>query len=125
MTQLILFAIGIYWIVTGLRIATCPRATLALIDTFEENHALTFMGGIVLLFVGIALLWQHNLWTTPKEIFASFILWTATIEGALMIAAPGILFWIGRKMFPSVMVFRIIGFIMAPAGLAVVWWAFH
>jgi len=124
MTELIILVIGVYWIVTGIRIATCPKATRGLIDTFEENQALTFLGGIVLLVAGIAVLWKHNLWDTPQEIFATAVVWIATIEGALMIAAPSILFRLGRTCFPNDKMFRIIGIVMVPLGAFVIWWAF-
>ncbi len=120
MTSSIIFAIGVYWIVVGLRAVIAPAATRALIDVLEDNPALTFVGGVILLLVGTAILLKHNLWGTPREIFASLVIWIATIEGALMVIAPGALFAIGRKFMPSDPVFRILGVVLIILGIAVI-----
>lgn len=121
MTQIILMAAGVYWLLAGIRIFTDPKFAQRVLDQFEENEAIAFFMGVIILIAGVIALQFHNSWNGWREILASLILWGMTIEGALIVVYPKLLFSFSKKIMPNVVVIRVLGVAIIILGAFLIW----
>lgn len=54
----------------------------------ESETLAVFMGGITILIAGIAIVLNHNVWTTFEAGVISFIGWASIAKGLLLVIAP-------------------------------------
>ena len=121
MTQIILLAAGVYWLLAGLRMVLEPKFAERVLDQFEKNEPVAFFIGVIILLAGVIALQFHNSWNGWREVLASLILWGMAIEGGLILVYPKLLFVFARKIMPNLMVVRVFGLVIIVLGAFLIW----
>ena len=81
-------AMGAYMIAGGLSGVIGGSRWARILEAFEKDAAITFMSGVFVFVMGVAIILAHNIWTDPLAIFISLIGWVAAAEGLILIAYP-------------------------------------
>ena len=84
-------AFGVYMIAGGLSGLIAPGRWVGVIDEFKDRPGLTYMSGVFVYVIGVAIIFAHNIWTDALSGFISFVGWAAAFEGLLIIALPNLL----------------------------------
>ena len=121
MAEIILLAAGIYWVLAGLRMVIEPKFAERILKEFEENEAMAFFMGVIILIAGVIALQYHNSWDGWREGLASLILWGMAIEGGLIVLYPKALMAFSRKIMPSSNIIRLFGLVIAVLGAFLIW----
>jgi len=81
-------AYGIAILAIALTALAGPARMGAVIADFERQPALVFITALFALFLGLALVMLHNLWTDPTAILVSLLGWLTLVKSLLLLAAP-------------------------------------
>jgi hypothetical protein len=81
-------AYGVGILVVAMSAITGPARLGAVIADFERSPALLFLGALLALVMGIALVMLHNLWTDPAAGLVSLLGWVILLKGIFVAAAP-------------------------------------
>jgi hypothetical protein len=81
-------AFGVYFIAAGLSGLLAPERWRAILDGFRQNAALSYISGVFVFALGVAVIIAHNIWADPLAIVVTLIGWAAAIEGVVLIAFP-------------------------------------
>lgn len=79
---------GIYLVVSGLFLLLRGKTLPLLMKDFFEHRAVTFLAGVVLIFVGGTLVVRHNLWDGTWRTWVTVFGWLALVKGAAYILFP-------------------------------------
>src|ERR1700687_1938444 len=90
--------IGPVMLVVGLAVFANQRAFRDMSEEFMASRALLFLGGLLVMPVGLAIVLTHNIWTTDWRVLITLFGWLTTIGGALTPLAPMFVVQIGRAM---------------------------
>lgn len=82
-------AMGVYMIAGGLSGLLSRDRWRGILDEFMARPGLTYISGVFVFVIGVAVILAHNLWTDPLAIIVSLIGWVAAIEGLVLIVYPG------------------------------------
>lgn len=121
MTHIILLSAGVYWLLAGIRMVLEPKFTERVLKQFEDNDAIGFFIGVIILLAGVIALQFHNSWDGWRESLASLILWGMAIEGGLILVYPKVLFAFSRKIMPRTNFIRLFGLVIAALGAFLIW----
>lgn len=95
-------AMGVYMIAGGLSGLISRERWAKILEDFRNNASLTYMSGVFVFVMGVAIILAHNIWTDPLAIVVSLIGWVAAIEGLVLIAWPDpLLKWAFSLMRPG------------------------
>lgn len=92
-------AIGAYMLAAGIALLRAEANAQAILDEFERSTALRMLAGVVAFSIGVAIVLAHRAWIDLLAAVVSLVGWIAVIEGLLLIAAPDVVFGIGRALF--------------------------
>jgi hypothetical protein len=82
-------AIGVYMIAGGLSGFLLGRERWAkILEEFRSNAGITYMSGVFVFVLGVAIILAHNIWTDPLAVVVSLFGWAAAVEGIILIAYP-------------------------------------
>ncbi len=87
MTEIFARCLGLYMGAAGIGLILDPKRFESMMDDFQANPALGYIGGIVALVMGLIIVGFHNVWSDWAAILVTIVGWAALIEGALMLAA--------------------------------------
>lgn len=90
--------IGPIIVVTGLIGLLNPKALQEVVREFLASRALIFIGGILALLAGLAIVNTHNLWTADWPVIITIIGWLSIVGGILRMAFPEVTKSIGEAM---------------------------
>jgi hypothetical protein len=62
-----------------------------LLTGFFENPAVTWIIGAILLFAGLFIIANHQIWSSAPAIVISVLGWLFALRGVVLLAAPGLL----------------------------------
>ncbi|HEX5006516.1 MAG TPA: hypothetical protein VFV70_05355 [Hyphomonadaceae bacterium] len=79
---------GIVALTVALAALLAPRRMGLILDDFERSPAITFIGALFALILGLVMVMVHNLWTDFGAILVSLFGWIVLIKGILLLAAP-------------------------------------
>lgn len=82
-------AFGVYMIAGGLSGLIAPKRWAAILANFREQAGLTYISGVFVFALGVAVILIHNIWVDPLAMVISLIGWAAAIEGFILIICPG------------------------------------
>jgi hypothetical protein len=82
-------AMGVSMIAGGLSGLISRERWRGIIDEFLARPGLTYISGVFVFVMGVAIILTHNIWTDPLAIIVTLIGWAAAIEGVILIAYPG------------------------------------
>ena len=86
LTQNLAILVAIYMGAAGIGLLTDSKSFTGLMDEFQNNITLTYLGAILAFVIGATIITLHNVWDTPLQIIVSALGWAAFIEGVLMLA---------------------------------------
>lgn len=87
--------IGLYCLLVSLVMLTNKPAMVSIEDTLVHNPAMLFIGGILTLVAGLAIVLSHNVWSGGAlPVVVTLVGWIALVKGLLLVS-PGmtIAFW--------------------------------
>lgn len=95
-------AFGVYMIAGGLSGLTSRDRWAAILDEFKTRPGLTYISGVFVFALGVAIILAHNIWADPLAIFVSLVGWGAALEGLVLIAYPApLLNWSATFLKPG------------------------
>lgn len=122
MTELILLVLGVIYVASGVRMVFDPAFIGDIMADFRNSVGLTYLMGIFVALICLAMLTVHNEWGSAKQGVASFILWAGLFKGLTFIAFPHLMFAVWDTLFPQGKVARVLGAAIIALGAALVWW---
>jgi phosphotransferase system glucose/maltose/N-acetylglucosamine-specific IIC component len=69
-----------------------------LYDVFSGSPFTVVVAAMASMLVGLLIVLDHNLWSTPQEIVVSIFGWAALVKGVLYFLAPTVLGKIGKAI---------------------------
>ena len=90
--------IGPIMLVIGLAVLANQSAFRAMAEEFLASRALTFLSGLIIMPIGLAVVLTHNIWAVDGRVMITLFGWANTIGGALRLAAPAYVMQTGRAM---------------------------
>lgn len=92
---------GVYMIFGGLSGFIARDRWSAVLEDCQRSAGLTYIGGVFVFVLGVAIVLAHNIWTDLLSGFISLFGWVAAIEGLVFIAFPGpLLRWSASMLRP-------------------------
>lgn len=117
-TIIIAQVLGVYFLVSGVFVATHGKTFGQLVKDLFENRALTYVVGMLLVFGGATLVLTQDYGTDPLSIFVMVMSWAILIKGATYILAPQWLYGMSKQFSRSTVV--MMGFVLAALGIYLV-----
>ena len=90
--------IGPVMLVIGLAVFANQRAFRDLAEEFLASRALTFLSGLIIMPIGLAVVLTHNIWAVDGRVMITLFGWANLIGGAIRLAAPAYVMQTGRAM---------------------------
>lgn len=84
--------IGPVMIVAGLSVLLNRQSFAAMAKDFLANRGLMFLGGLMVMLAGLAIVLTHNVWTADWRVIVTLFGWLLTIAGAIRILEPPFLY---------------------------------
>jgi uncharacterized protein YjeT (DUF2065 family) len=96
----------------GIGIQSAPDRFRAIFDDLERVPGLSYLFGITAFAIGTAILIPHHILYDPLSIVVTVIAVLAAIEGLLLLAAPQVMFAIGRPFMASIRLWGIVSMVL-------------
>jgi hypothetical protein len=80
--------IGPVMLVIGLAVFANPRGFRGMAEEFMASRALMFIGGLLIMPAGLAIVLTHNVWTADWRVLITIFGWLGAIGGALRLFGP-------------------------------------
>lgn len=119
MTEVLALILGVYWLLGGMKMLFDPKSAERILTQSENNDALWFFTGVIVLISGLALVQFYNIWSGWPETLITVVIWAMIIEGALMIVFPKALIAFSQKFVSNMKLIRGFGFGVILLGAAV------
>ena len=84
--------IGPVMIVAGLSVLLNRRNFAAMAEDFLAHRGLMFLGGLMVMLAGLAIVLTHNVWTADWRVIVTLFGWLLTFAGAIRIIEPPFLY---------------------------------
>lgn len=109
--------IGPVMVVAGLAVLLNRHGFRSMAEDFLANRGLMFLGGLMVMPAGLAIVLTHNVWTADWRVIVTLFGWLLTISGAIRILAPPFLMAGGRAFVRHPAMGSIAGAIWVAIGL--------
>ena len=96
-TILVAKVMGIYLVVAGVFLMLKGKSVPHLLRDFFDHPAITFLTGIILVFLSSMYLVQYNIWNGTWETTITIFVWLVLLNGLVYIFAPKMLSEIAIK----------------------------
>jgi hypothetical protein len=80
--------IGPVMLVIGLAVFANPRGFRGMSEEFLASRSLMFLGGLIIMPVGLAIVLTHNVWTADWRVLITVFGWLCTVGGAVRLFGP-------------------------------------
>lgn len=81
--------LGLYFLLVGLAMLINRQATIEIVTALVRNSPLMFMGGLIALVAGLAIVLAHNIWSGGAlPVIVTLVGWIMLIKGALILFLP-------------------------------------
>jgi hypothetical protein len=90
--------IGPVLLVIGLAMLANQRAFREMTEEFVASRALTFLSGLIIMPIGLAVVLTHNIWALDGRVMITLFGWTNVIGGTPRLAAPAYVMQSGRAL---------------------------
>ncbi len=84
--------IGPLMITVGLAVLFNRRNFRSMAEDFLTNRGLMFLGGILVMLAGLAIVLTHNVWTADWRVLVTLFGWLMVIAGIIRIIEPPFLY---------------------------------
>ncbi len=88
LTRYLSCLLGVTLLVVATAELTQPAVMAALVPAFLQQPGLLFLGGLITLVSGLAIVVGHNLWSNPAAAVISALGWLTTLKGATLLLVP-------------------------------------
>ena len=116
-TILIARLVGPLIAVVGLTTLINPKVLDQVGREFLASRALIFIGGVLALVAGLAIVNTHNVWTAGWPVIITVVGWLAVVGGVIRMAFPTLTRTLGEALLGKPATLRVIGAIQAALGL--------
>lgn len=93
-----------------------PKFYKKIMKDFEANQGLIYFTGILVMVIGLLIVNNHNIWSSPGAIIVSIMGWGALVKGAIFLIVPNLLFEISRKVMKCETTMKVAMVVMLIAG---------
>ncbi|MGA8221534.1 MAG: hypothetical protein WB780_07745 [Candidatus Acidiferrales bacterium] len=81
--------LGLYFLLVGLAMLAHRQATVEIVTALVRNAPLMFIGGLIALVAGLAIVLSHNVWSGGiLPVIITIIGWIMLLKGALILFLP-------------------------------------
>src|SRR6202158_4827568 len=80
--------IGPVMLVIGLAVFATPRGCRGMSEECLASRSLMFLGGLIIMPVGLAIVLTHNVWTADWRVLITVFGWLCAIGGAVRLFCP-------------------------------------
>jgi hypothetical protein len=84
--------IGPVMVVAGLAVLLKRRDFAAMAEDFLASRGLMFLGGLLVMLAGLAIVLAHNVWAADWRVVVTLFGWLLVIAGAIRILEPPFLY---------------------------------
>lgn len=98
-TMLVAKVLGIYMVVAGLFLLFKGKSVPHLLRDFFDHPAVTYLTGIILIFLASIYLLQYNVWDGTWRTLVTVFVWATGIKGLLYVFAPHLMSEMAIKKF--------------------------
>ncbi|MGB3864578.1 MAG: hypothetical protein WBA29_02985 [Xanthobacteraceae bacterium] len=84
--------IGPLMVTVGLAVLFNRRNFTSMAEDFLANRGLMFLGGILVMLAGLAIVLTHNVWTADWRVLVTLFGWLMVIAGVIRIVEPPFLY---------------------------------
>ncbi len=90
--------LGPVMLVIGVAVLANRQGFRTIAEEFLASRALMFLGGLIIMPAGVAIVLTHNVWTTDWRVLVTLFGWLLAIAGAIRIVEPPFLL-AGARIF--------------------------
>ncbi len=108
--------IGPILVVAGLAALINPKLLQDVGREFLANRALIFMGGVLALLAGLAIVNTHNIWSGGWPVVITVIGWLAVLGGIIRMGFPGLAKALGEDLMARATLLRVASGLQAALG---------
>lgn len=113
--------IGPVWAIVGLSILLNRSQYMTMINDFMEEPATAYVGGLMALVAGLALVQGHNLWVADWRVLITIVGWAGLIKGISILLFPKMMPGYVKLFTGNPMVLTVMSVIIIPVGLWLTW----
>ncbi len=88
--------LGPMYVIVAVGLLLNPPAYQRIFEEFFESPALAFVGGVIALIFGLAILAFHRAWSADWTLIVTLIGWLALIKGSLLVVCPSAVIRLSR-----------------------------
>jgi hypothetical protein len=108
---------GPVMIAAGLAVLLNRQSFHAMAEEFLASRALMFLGGLMVMLGGLAIVLTHNVWTSDWRVIVTLFGWLLVVAGALRIIEPPFLYTGARAFLRRPAMAMIAGLIWLAIGV--------
>jgi len=90
-TTIVAKVMGIYLVVAGIFLILKGKSVPHLLEDFFDHPAITFLSGIILIFLSSMYLIQYNIWNGTWQTVVTVFVWLVTLKGLIYVFIPRLL----------------------------------
>ncbi|WP_438278666.1 hypothetical protein [Nitrobacter sp.] len=109
--------IGPVMITAGLAVLLNRQSFHAMAEEFLASRGLMFLGGLMVMLGGLAIVLTHNVWTSDWRVIVTLFGWLLVFAGAIRIIEPPFLYAGGRAFLHQPAMAMIAGLIWLAIGI--------
>ncbi|MEQ8406085.1 MAG: hypothetical protein RKE49_13390 [Oceanicaulis sp.] len=117
-TRVLALALGTYFLIAGIGVVVRRKIIPEFIARFRDDPVVSFMGGVLALWLGIAILSLHWRWDDAVAAGITLIGLVAALKGALLIVLGPRLLVLARPFDESLGLAAVWGVVVAVIGVA-------
>jgi hypothetical protein len=92
-TRMLARVIGPFFVIVPPFIAFGTPSAGAMVSSFFANAALVLISAALVLLLGLLIIANHNVWSSPAAFVISLLGWLMALRGVMLLAVPG---WAAR-----------------------------
>jgi hypothetical protein len=109
--------IGPVMVTAGLAVLLNRQSFHAMAEEFLASRGLMFLGGLMVMLGGLAIVLTHNVWTSDWRVIVTLFGWLLAIAGTIRIIQPPFLYTGGRAFLRHPTMATIAGLIWLAIGI--------
>ena len=109
--------LGPLYVIVAAGLLLNPLAYQRVLEEFFESPALAFLGGVLALTFGLAILAFHHTWNADWTVVVTLIGWLGLIKGSLLAIWPGAMIRLSRPLMATPARLRIMAAVPLALGL--------
>ena len=92
---------GLYFLIAASTAVVARKRMQALIQGFDDNVAVAYLAGVLVVVLGLLLVLSHNVWTTDWRVIITLVAWLTLLKGIALMLWPDQVAKLGSSMSGS------------------------